>query len=103
MQGNDWSVIALTCDNEGIPEAASQKVAIACQLIERAASYGIGPERILIDPLVLSLAAVNDCMLSFMAAVQEVKQLYPTVKTVSGLSNICLLYTSIKGQAKFLP
>lgn len=88
MQGNDWSVIALTCDNEGIPEAASQKVAIACQLIERAASYGIGPERILIDPLVLSLAAVNDCMLSFMAAVQEVKQLYPTVKTVSGLSNI---------------
>lgn len=88
LQGNEWNVIALTCDNDGIPETAEKKVAIANALIAKAAAYGIGPERIFIDPLVLSLAAVNDCMLTFMDAVREIKRQHPTVKTVSGLSNI---------------
>ncbi len=88
LKDNDWQVIALTCDNDGIPESAQKKVEIAGNLIKKAASFGIGPERIFIDPLVLSLAAVNDCMLSFMEAVREVKRLFPKVKTISGLSNI---------------
>lgn len=88
MKGSEWKVVALTCDNNGIPETAQQKVAIAENLIEEAAKYGVTPDRIFIDPLVLSLAAVNDCMLTFMDAVKEIKSLYPTVNTVSGLSNI---------------
>lgn len=88
LQGNQWEVIALTCDNDGIPETAAKKVEIAGALIEKAGKFGIEPERIFIDPLVLSLAAVNDCMLSFMNAVEEIKKLHPRVKTVSGLSNI---------------
>ncbi|MBR5328938.1 MAG: methyltetrahydrofolate cobalamin methyltransferase [Firmicutes bacterium] len=88
IKDTDWKVVALTCDNDGIPETAAKKVEIAKDLIEKAATYGITPDRIFIDPLVLSLAAVNDCMLSFMDAVKEIKALYPTVNTVSGLSNI---------------
>lgn len=88
IKGTEWNVVALTCDNEGIPEKTAKKVEIACKLIEKASAYGILPERIFIDPLVLSLAAVNDCMLSFMDTVKEIKKIYPTVKTVSGLSNI---------------
>lgn len=88
MQGNDWQVIALTCDNNGIPDTVQKRVDISVMLINKAAEYGIGPERIFIDPLVMSLAARNDCMLSFMAAVREIKRLNPSVKTTSGLSNI---------------
>ncbi len=88
LQNNNWEVVALTCDNDGIPETAEKKVEIGSKLIAKAGEFGIEPQRIFIDPLVLSLAAVNDCMLSFMEAVREIKKLHPTVKTVSGLSNI---------------
>ncbi len=83
-----WDVVALTCDNDGIPNETDKKVAIAFDLIERAAGYGIGPERIYIDPLVLSLSAVHDAMLNFTAAIRTIKGRYPTVKITSGLSNI---------------
>lgn len=53
LKGTDWKVIALTCDNNGIPETADKKVAIAKGLIEEAAHYDIAPDRIFIDPLVL--------------------------------------------------
>lgn len=88
IQNTEWKVVALTCDNDGIPETAEKKVAIADNLIKKAAAYDITPDRIFIDPLVLSLAAVNDCMLSFMESVKKIKELHPTVNTVSGLSNI---------------
>ena len=64
------------------------KTAIAEKLIQKAADYQIAPERIFIDPLVLSLSAVNNSMISFMDTVRSIKKIYPTVHTVSGLSNI---------------
>ncbi|MEA4966425.1 MAG: methyltetrahydrofolate cobalamin methyltransferase [Oscillospiraceae bacterium] len=84
----DWKVIALTCDNSGIPSEPEKKVEIACRLIEKAAAYNIAPERILIDPLVLSLSAVGDAMLTFMEAIRQIKARYPQVGYTSGLSNI---------------
>ena len=88
IQNTEWKVIALTCDNDGIPETAEQKTAIANHLIKKAENYSIAPERIFIDPLVLSLAAVNDCMITFMNSVKQIKRMHPAVNTVSGLSNI---------------
>ncbi|MGM9567664.1 MAG: methyltetrahydrofolate cobalamin methyltransferase [Clostridia bacterium] len=88
IQNTEWKVIALTCDNDGIPETAEKKTAIAEKLIQKAADHQIAPEQIFIDPLVLSLSAVNNCMISFMETVQNIKKIYPTVHTVSGLSNI---------------
>jgi len=84
----DWKVIALTCDDGGIPADSEKKTQIALALIEKAGGYGIAPERIFIDPLVLSLAAVNDAMLQFMDAIRKIKAAYPTVHFTSGLSNI---------------
>jgi 5-methyltetrahydrofolate--homocysteine methyltransferase len=83
-----WDVIALTCDDTGIPEKADKKTEIAFRLIEKCAEYDIPPERIYIDPLVLALAAVNDSMVNFMQAITDIKSRYPTVKITSGLSNI---------------
>jgi 5-methyltetrahydrofolate--homocysteine methyltransferase len=83
-----WKIIALTCDNAGIPADAGTKAEIALRLIEKAEKYDISPERIYIDPLVLSVSAVNDAMLQFMKAIELIKSRYPTVHYTSGLSNI---------------
>ena len=88
IKDSDWEVVVLTCGSQGIPDTAPKKVEIACGLIEKAGSFGLGPERLFIDPLVLSLATANDSLLMFLDSVREIKRLYPTVKTVSGLSNI---------------
>ena len=84
----EWKVVALTCNNDGIPDNAQSKIDIAFELIEKAADCGIEPERIFIDPLVLSLSAINECAVSFMEAIRGIKEKYPTVNTISGLSNI---------------
>jgi 5-methyltetrahydrofolate--homocysteine methyltransferase len=83
-----WKIVALTCDNAGIPSDADTKAKIGLSLIEKAAKYGINPERIYIDPLVLSVSAVSDAMLQFMKAIELIKTHYPTVHYTSGLSNI---------------
>lgn len=51
------SVIGLTMDDDGIPNDAETRVAIAGKIIERAATLGIGIEDIVIDPLVLTVGA----------------------------------------------
>jgi 5-methyltetrahydrofolate--homocysteine methyltransferase len=83
-----WKIIALTCDNSGIPSDAEIKAEIARRLIDKAANYGIDPERLYIDPLVLSVSALGDAMLQFMRAIGLIKSRYPTVHYTSGLSNI---------------
>jgi 5-methyltetrahydrofolate--homocysteine methyltransferase len=51
------AVVALTMDEHGIPSDAETRVAIAGKILERAARLGIGPEDVVVDPLVLSVGA----------------------------------------------
>lgn len=88
FKDNDWQIIALTCNDDGIPSDADTKVRIASELIEKADSYGITPDRLHIDPLVMSIATVPDAMLIFMEAARKIKENYPGVKITAGLSNI---------------
>lgn len=83
-----WQVIALTCDNSGIPKDAQTRVDIAKTLVEEAEGYGIPPERIHIDPLVIALSADNKALLKFIEATQRIKADYPEINVTSGLSNI---------------
>jgi 5-methyltetrahydrofolate--homocysteine methyltransferase len=53
----DVPVIGLTMDDDGIPNDAETRVAIAEKIIERAAKLGISSDRIVIDPLVLTVGA----------------------------------------------
>lgn len=83
-----WGVVALCCDQDGIPASAEIKVKNACILVEKAAEYGIAPERIHIDPLVLAVSAINDSAVQFFEAVRRIKEKYPTVKVTAALSNV---------------
>jgi len=51
------AVIGLCMDNEGIPPTPEKRLAVADKIIERAGKMGIGPEDIVIDPLVLTIGA----------------------------------------------
>ena len=88
IQENTWQVVALCCDNSGIAAVTDDKVKIAFGLIEKAAEYGVAPDRIHIDPLVLALSAVNDAVLSFNEAIRRIKEKYTTVNITAALSNV---------------
>lgn len=83
-----WGVIALTCNNDGIPDDPATKLVIARQIMEKAREYGIADNRIYIDPLVTTLATKQDSMLNFMEGVRLIKEEFPKVHFTSGLSNI---------------
>ena len=88
IAGTDWQVIALTCDNDGIPKTAEARIEIAKSLVEKAAKYDIAPDRIHLDPLVIALATDNNSVQNFVETMRVIKEMYPTIKITSGLSNI---------------
>jgi 5-methyltetrahydrofolate--homocysteine methyltransferase len=83
-----WRVVALTCDQNGIPDDPQVKFEIAKKIIEKANALGIVNDRLLIDPLVTTLATKSNSLVNFTAAVRLIKAAYPDVHITSGLSNI---------------
>jgi 5-methyltetrahydrofolate--homocysteine methyltransferase len=51
------AVIGLCMDDNGIPETAEQRMAVAGKIIERAGQIGIPVEDVVIDPLALTMGA----------------------------------------------
>lgn len=88
IQGTQWQVIGLTCDNNGIPCDVKTRVDITKVLVEKAAKYDITPDRMHIDPLVMALSTDNTSLMNFVETTRTIKELYPNIKVTSGLSNI---------------
>jgi len=49
------AVVGLCMDEDGIPETAEKRLAVAAKIIERAGKMGIDPSDVVIDPLVLTI------------------------------------------------
>jgi 5-methyltetrahydrofolate corrinoid/iron sulfur protein methyltransferase len=82
-------LVALTLTDKGIPNEASERAAVALDLIAAAAEAGIGSERIFLDPLTLPVSADQPGVMQTVEAVRIFKQLTdPPVKTIVGLSNV---------------
>jgi 5-methyltetrahydrofolate--homocysteine methyltransferase len=88
MEGNTWEVVGLTCDNNGIPTDLQTKVNITKSMVEKAAKYGITPDRIHIDPCVMALSTENNSLLNFAAEIKAIKEMYPTIHVTGAISNI---------------
>jgi 5-methyltetrahydrofolate--homocysteine methyltransferase len=54
------AVIGLCMDDNGIPETAEKRFAVAARIIERATTIGIALEDIVIDPLALAMSASSN-------------------------------------------
>ncbi len=53
----DASVIALCMDDDGIPPTAEDRLKVAAKMIERAGKLGISADRLIIDPLALTMGS----------------------------------------------
>lgn len=86
IQKYGGTVIALTMDENGIPETAEERVTIAQKIADCARKYGISKKDIIIDPLCL---AVSSDPKSALVTLQTVKMLTERgFKTSLGVSNI---------------
>ncbi len=80
------AVIALTLDQNGIPETAEERFNIALKIIETAAEYGIEKRDIIVDPLALTVSSNQE---SAKITLKTIKLLKNTgIKTSLGVSNI---------------
>jgi len=53
----DAAVIGLCMDDDGIPPTPQDRLAVAGKILERAAKLGIPPEKVIIDPLALTMGS----------------------------------------------
>ena len=81
------AVIGLTMDDEGIPNTADRRLAIAAKIVERAAVLGIPSEDIVIDCLALAVATDARAGLITIEAVHRVKAKLGVNMTL-GASNV---------------
>lgn len=81
------NVIGLTLDEDGIPATASERVDIARRIIDEAARYGIGRERILIDCLVMTASTNQAQVAEILNAVSRCRQELGVHCTL-GVSNV---------------
>ena len=88
VAGTDLKVVALCMSDEGMPETADQRLAIADKLINGLVKENVKIENIYVDPLVQPVATNSSFGLEFLNSVQRIMSGYPGVHTMCGLSNI---------------
>jgi 5-methyltetrahydrofolate--homocysteine methyltransferase len=66
-------LIAMTKDRGGIPSSAAGRIEKAEYILERASSFGIGPERILVDCLTLPASTDSDATPVTLQAIAETR------------------------------
>ncbi|MCK4693012.1 MAG: dihydropteroate synthase, partial [Anaerolineales bacterium] len=81
------AVIGLTMDDDGIPNDVDVRVAIAGKILERAAKIGIPTEDVVIDPLVLTIAADSNAGVVTLQTIEKVRREFG-VNINLGASNV---------------
>ncbi len=80
-------VVALTLDEEGIPNTAEGRVFIAEKIVAEAKKYGIDKKNILIDPLAMTISADKNAANVTLKAIRLIKEKLG-VHTSLGVSNV---------------
>ena len=78
--------VALTLDENGIPDTAEGRLQITEKIYKTAAEYGIAAKDILIDPLAMAVSADGTAATTALACVKTIAQ--GGGKTILGVSNI---------------
>lgn len=86
LEDKDVFVIALTIDNNGIPDTSEKRIKLAKDLVNSLKQAGIESDNIYIDPLVKPISSESDQAKNFLEAVRMLKQ--SGINTIGGLSNV---------------
>ncbi|SFB01877.1 5-methyltetrahydrofolate--homocysteine methyltransferase [Acetitomaculum ruminis DSM 5522] len=84
----NWEVVALLCDDTGIPQTAEKRLSVFADLMKKAEEYHIDPSRIHIDPLIEMLCTSEDGIKMVVDVMTEIKRQYPTIHITGAVSNI---------------
>ena len=83
----DAAVVAISNDETGISEDPNVRYDVAKKIVERAQDYGIKPEDIVVDPLVMPVGAINTAGLGVLNLIKRLREELK-VNTTCGASNI---------------
>ena len=81
------SVVAISNDETGISEDPNVRFAVAKKIVERAADHGIAHNRVVVDPLVMPIGAINTAGVQVMHLVRRLREELK-VNTTCGASNV---------------
>ena len=81
------TIVALTLDEQGIPETADGRMAIARRIVERAQRHGIEKKELVFDALTMPVSASPDAARVTAETVRRLKEELG-VRTVLGVSNV---------------
>lgn len=81
-------IIALAMDDDGMPETAGKRFEVAARLVEGLLDNGVEPGDIFIDPLVRPISTGTHCAKVIYETIRRIREEFPDVHTVCGLSNI---------------
>jgi 5-methyltetrahydrofolate--homocysteine methyltransferase len=73
VKDHNAAVIGLVMDDDGIPNDAETRLAIAGKILERAAKTGIPVEDVVIDPLVMAVGADSNAALVTLRAIELIR------------------------------
>ncbi|MDR2568751.1 MAG: dihydropteroate synthase [Oscillospiraceae bacterium] len=89
-ENSKWHIMALLCDDTGIPKTADKRIEIFEMIMAKAGQYGIEDDRIHVDPLVEMLCTTDDGEGVFMIfdVMKHIKKARPKVHVSGAISNI---------------
>ncbi len=80
------AVVAISNDETGISEDPDVRYEVAKKIVEHAQDYGIKPEDVVVDPLVMPVGAINDAGRQVMSLISRLRNELK-VNTTCGASN----------------
>ena len=81
-------IVALTIDEDGIPDTAEGRYAVAEKIVHTAEQqYGIGRENLVVDPLTMTISSGQEAAMVTLEALRLIKGRLG-VRTVLGVSNV---------------
>ena len=83
-----WEVVALLCNDKGIPATAEERLEVFEGIMAKAKEYNIDPSRIHIDPLVEMLCTSEDGIAMVEEVISTIRAQYPTIHITGAISNI---------------
>jgi 5-methyltetrahydrofolate--homocysteine methyltransferase len=88
VTSRDCKVVALCMSDQGMPESAQDRFAIAEKLVNSLVQKGAKKENIYVDPLVQPISTNDTYGVEFLNAIERIMTELDGVHTVCGLSNI---------------
>ena len=79
-------VVALTLDEDGIPESSKKRIEIAQKIYAEAEKYGISKKDIIIDPLAMAVSSDSKAAIATLETVKEIHKMGGL--TSLGISNV---------------